>query len=121
MITSHESVTLYDELPRRKFMATDLYQWKGFWYPLHFLKASLLAQSNLKARNHDSSKSSDESKDSTGAESWSKDYADPIRVLSGPTTQARAKTIKEALMAMVQEMMSKAEAWRSIEGDGEQE
>ncbi|KAM7473699.1 hypothetical protein LguiB_020942 [Lonicera macranthoides] len=29
-------------------------------------------------------------------------------------SQAKAKTIKEALMAMVQEMMSKAEAWRRL-------
>ena len=32
MITSPASVTSYDELPRRKFMAIDLYQWQGFWY-----------------------------------------------------------------------------------------
>ncbi|KAM7473671.1 hypothetical protein LguiB_020914 [Lonicera macranthoides] len=53
MITSPEFATSHDELPRSKFMATDLYQWQGFWYPLHFLKASLLAQSNFKARNDD--------------------------------------------------------------------
>ncbi|KAM7528501.1 hypothetical protein LguiB_031911 [Lonicera macranthoides] len=47
--------------------------------------------------------------------------ADPIRVPSGPITRARAKKIKEALMTMVQEIMSKAEAWRSIEGDRVQE
>ena len=63
----------------------------------------------------------DASKECTGAGSWSEDYADPIRVPSGPITRARAKKIKEALMTMVQEMMSKAEAWRSIEGDREQE
>ncbi|KAM7469343.1 hypothetical protein LguiA_007526 [Lonicera macranthoides] len=53
MTTSPESVTSYDELPRRKFMATDLYQWQGFWFPLDFLKAVLLAQSNFKARKDD--------------------------------------------------------------------
>ncbi|KAM7473681.1 hypothetical protein LguiB_020924 [Lonicera macranthoides] len=53
MITTLESVTSYDELPRRKFMAIDLYQWQGFWYPLYLLKAVLLAQSNFKARNDD--------------------------------------------------------------------
>ncbi|KAM7473673.1 hypothetical protein LguiB_020916 [Lonicera macranthoides] len=51
MITSTEFATSHNELPRSKFMATDLYQWQGFWYPLHFLKAILLAQSNFKARN----------------------------------------------------------------------
>ncbi|KAM7493588.1 hypothetical protein LguiB_028197 [Lonicera macranthoides] len=60
-------------------------------------------------------------KDSTGAGSWSEGCADPIRVPSGPITRARAKKIKEALMTMVQEIMSKAEAWRSIEGDRVQE
>ena len=63
----------------------------------------------------------DTTKGCTGAGSWCENYADPIQVPSGPITRARAKKIKEALMTMVQEMMSKAEAWRSIEGDREQE
>ena len=63
----------------------------------------------------------DASKERTGAGSWSEDYADPIRVPSGPITRARAKKIKEVLMTMVHEMMRKAEAWRSIEGDRDQE
>ncbi|KAM7492949.1 hypothetical protein LguiB_027558 [Lonicera macranthoides] len=63
----------------------------------------------------------DEPNDSTGAGSWSEGYTDPIRVPSGPITRARAKKIKEALMTMIQEMMSKAEVWRSIEGDRAQE
>ena len=60
-------------------------------------------------------------KECTGVGSWSEDYAYPIQVHSGPITRSRAKKIKEALVTMVQEMMSKVEAWRSIEGDREQE
>ncbi|KAM7469338.1 hypothetical protein LguiA_007521 [Lonicera macranthoides] len=52
MITSPEFATSHNELPRSKFMATDLYQWQGFWYLLHFLKAILLAPSNFKACNY---------------------------------------------------------------------
>ncbi|KAM7474174.1 hypothetical protein LguiB_021417 [Lonicera macranthoides] len=63
----------------------------------------------------------DEPKDSTGVGSCSEGYANPIRIPSGPITRARAKKIKEALMTMVQEMISKSEAWRSAEGDQTQE
>ena len=60
--------------------------------------------------------------DSIGAGSWSdEDYEDPIRVPSGPITRARARKMKEALMSLIKELMNKANAWRSIQGDEDRE
>lgn len=59
----------------------------------------------------------DESKNNTIVGSWSENYADPVRVLSGLITQARTTKMKEALMTMIQELMNKAGTWRSIQGN----
>ncbi|KAM7481056.1 hypothetical protein LguiB_005639 [Lonicera macranthoides] len=86
---------------------------------------NIIVEANIRGdemmKNHCQIIQEDEPKDSTGARSWSEDYADPIGVPSVPITRAGEKKIKESLMTMVQKMMSKAEVWRRIEGDGEQE